>query len=347
MSDGGTLGTGGVPSGGQSSSGSINAGGIDGVGGTGTITGGSTVQGGTAVGTVGNTTLNCPGISKTPLASAVPFDPKSKWYRVLYIVKSNVDAKGFHETMSDADIDAARTALGTTFPKMVIDHTNGLVAVDPTVIVMPRVVTSTSRERNATDRPGVWPVDMPAADLQEYWGTFAQGYYDQVQNYNAIREFQYVNSGWFETDASVSWTVLNRRADLGYDKDALAGAWHEWLHGWETYYWGYSQLPTTNPDSCVHCGEACGYNANSNQLTFWIGWYRDLAIGTNGLGFGPKAWEPYGTPRSRFEEKEPSLTVETVRIEARHSSRLLSVKNASANATLQQGAYGIGTNAEE
>jgi hypothetical protein len=109
--------------------------------------------------------LNCPAISKTPLALAVPFDQKPKWYRVLYIVKPNVDAKGFHETMSDDDIDAARTTFGTTFLKTVIDHTNRLVVVDPTVIVMPRVVTSTARERNATDRSVGWPIDMPAAEL--------------------------------------------------------------------------------------------------------------------------------------------------------------------------------------
>ncbi len=329
-----------------------NAGGADGTGAsggsasheTGGATGtGATGSGGVATGGQGSGGAPsepdpCPGVSDDPLENVPAAAAGSTTFRILYVIKPNVDAPGYDYTMTDQQIDAARRAYGSTFPQMVQDHTEGSIVVDATVIVMPRLVTSNAVTRGVSDRPGVWPPDMPQEDLKEYFGSFARGFYDQVQNYNAIPQFQYVNSGWFETDASVSWSVLNRRDDLGYDQDALAGSWHEWLHGWETYYFHYSEFPDTAPSSCVHCAGDHGYTQNSGGAPFWIGWYRDIATGADGLGFGKAAIDAHGTPRSRFEEVAPAVDDDTVRIEVRSSSRLMTATEAGA----VQGGYGTG-----
>ncbi len=344
MTSGGAGGTGAATSanvGGQSTGGSLSAGGQSPGGATmtgGESSAGATSTGGQSSGGTTNEAEPCPGVSDDPTADAPAEPAGSTTFRILYVIKPRVDAPGYQYTMSDEQIDAARVAFGSTFPKMVEDHTGGSVRVDATVIVLPRMVTSNAVTRGVSDRPGVWPPDMPAEDLAEYFGSFARGFYDQVQTYNAIPDFQYVNSGWFETDAQISWSVLNRREDLGYDQDALAGAWHEWLHGWETYYFNYSQFPDTAPSSCVHCAGDHGYTVGSGDLSYWIGWYRDIATGAGGLGFGNAAFEAHGTPRSRFEEVAPPIAAGTVRIEARHSSRLVTTMEGG----VVQGSYGDG-----
>ncbi len=256
-----------------------------------------------------------------------------KTYRVLILCKTSYNIPGYGAyTMTDAEINAARTAYRTTWPQMIRDHTGNQVAVRATFIVLPRTATSYWRNRVPSERPCLWPEDMPAADLNEYLGTFAKGWYDHVLNYNAISEFQYVNSGAYVTNASVSWSCLNRRSDLGYNQDALAGAWHEWLHDWELYYYNTNGHP--NQNAAVHDPGLNGYNINSGGLPFWMGYYRDLTLGVIGgnRGFGPTAWNQYGTPRTRFSDTAPAIINNaTYRIEARHSSRLLNVSGGDSN----------------
>lgn len=278
-----------------------------------------------------------------------------KEFRILYVCKPNYNIPGYGSySMTEAEINAARTAYNQTFPQMIKDATGNQVNVRPTFIVMPRTFTSSNRSRGTdpTARPTVWPVDMPADDMTEYFGTFARGWYDQVQNYNAIADFQYVNSGWFETDASVSWSSLNRRTDLGYNQDALAGAWHEWLHGWETYYNNYCGFD--NGDADVHNPAPFGYTtANSGGLPNWMGYYRDITIrAINGgtAGWGSAAWNTYGTPRTRYTDTAPTLANNAYyRIEARHSSRPLNVSGGGSNngAPVIQYNYSTGTSWNE
>jgi hypothetical protein len=93
-------------------------------------------------------------VTADPTADAPDEAPGSTTFRILYIIKPNVAAPGYAFTMSDEQIDAARVAYGSTFPRMVEDHTGGSVRVDATVIVMPRVVTSNAVTRGGLGSPG-------------------------------------------------------------------------------------------------------------------------------------------------------------------------------------------------
>jgi hypothetical protein len=262
----------------------------------------------------------------------------AKEFRILTICKPYVNVGSpfaVSYNMSDAEIDAARTAHTETFPNMVADATGSLVTVRSTFMVLPRTVTSHDRHRqnNGNLRPVVWPEDMPATDLAEYFGTPARGRFDHVFNYNAIGEFQYVNSGTFVTGADVSWSSLNRRTDLGYNQDALGGTWHEWLHGWETYYNNFRGFNNGGAD--VHNAGPFGYDINSGGLPFWLAWYRDTAtrsVNGGSAGWGPAAWNVWGTPRTRYTDTNPGFVNNAFyRIESRRSSRTLNVSGGNTN----------------
>ncbi|BCU79499.1 RICIN domain-containing protein [Luteolibacter sp. LG18] len=268
-------------------------------------------------------------------------------FRILFACKPNYDVPGYGSySMTNAEIDAARTAYLSTFPKMVKDHTGNVVNVRPTFIVMPRTLTTTGLSRGVNQAPVILPEDMPPGDLTDYYGTYAKGWYDHNTIYAGISQHIYMATGYC-TPSSVIWSCQNRRTDLNYDDDSLAGAWHEWLHGWETYYkWdkGYDTGGVT-----VHNASDFGYTATSGGLKNWIGWYRDVSLRTvNGGtgGWGPPAWNTYGTPRSRFTDTAPTLADNTYyRIEARHSSRPLNVSGSNSNngAPLIQWQYSTGT----
>lgn len=264
-------------------------------------------------------------------------------FKILTICKNRYDIPGYGSySMSQSEINAARTAFTQTLPQMVSDHTNGQVTIDATFIVLSSMLRSNERvsSGNSNARPFVWPENMPVKDMQEYFGTFARGWYDHVFCYNAISEFQYVNSGWFTTDASLSWSCINRRSDLGYNEDALAGAWHEWTHGTETYYksQGFDGGALHNIDFAFAPNSPFPYSANTDGLPNWMALYRDVLLGTaeNGAsGWGPAAWNQHGTPRSRYSDSPSSISSNGYyRIESRLSSRSV---NVSQNSTAGNG----------
>jgi hypothetical protein len=281
-----------------------------------------------------------------------------KEFRMLYVCKSNVNEPGFPNlSMTDRQIDAARVAFTQTLPAMVLSLTGNRVRLRNTFIVMPRVVTSTDRSLSGGQLdPYVFSNSMPGADLREYFGTFARGYYDQVQTYNIVSGGGNANAPGFVTDSSVIWGSLSIRDESEFvtNGDGCGASWHEWLHGWQ---WYYSQLNTfhsngSSSDRAVNIDDApsYGYNRDSGGLPNWIAFLRDVTVraaagGT--VGFGPGAWSTssFGTPRSRFTDTAPPITNNAFyRIENRQSSRPLNVSGGgTANgAPLVQWVYSTG-----
>jgi hypothetical protein len=263
-------------------------------------------------------------------------------FRILVICKPSYDIPTLGKgQMTPAQIEKARVAFTQTFPKMIRDHTGNQIAVDVTFVVLPRTFKSLWRTRDPLkaykDNDAVWPEDLPADDIKEYLGEFARGWYDHVVNYNAYPKWQLLTSGWFTSPADVSWSSLQIREDMGYNQDGQAGIWHEWLHGWEAYYYHLKKFP--NKEAWLHYNVSFGYDQNYGGLPHTLAWYRDLSLGIakdasnlqrpGNFGFGPAAWAPLGTPRSRYKDNAPALVDGAYyRIESRTSSRQLDIEYA-------------------
>ena len=219
-------------------------------------------------------------------------------FKVFVLCKPHVDIPNVYSgSMTPQEIQSAREAFTRTWPQMIKDLSDGQVLVEVKFVVSGAKVTRCAKSQDPSARPCVWPEHVAAQDLTQ----LTRGEWDAVICYNAIPEFQYVASGAEVTPAKVSWISINKRADLGYNQDALAGVTHEFLHSWESYYYNFCKHPNRN--AAVHDGGKNSYKIDSGGLPFWLGWHRDLMMGkvqgTN--GFGPQAWTRLGTPRNRFK----------------------------------------------
>ncbi|MEU0555600.1 RICIN domain-containing protein [Dactylosporangium sp. NPDC006015] len=200
--------------------------------------------------------------------------------RFLMIIKPVSQVPGLTATLSQAQIDAARTAFLSTFPRMVEDLTGGTVDMNTQVVVSPRPLTSIGYQGLMVE-PGNVPDDVAQYVHPQEW--------DGVFVYNAFRPHAYFSSG-SPGPYNTGWTSINARDDLGYNQDALAGWVHEMLHQLgEQFYFQQLHVPG---EVEVHAGEAHGYNQNSGGLPYWLGWYRDYLNSTipGNLGLGLKAW---------------------------------------------------------
>ena len=237
-------------------------------------------------------------------------------YRNLVLICRNVviPQLGYDLHLNDGEVAAARNAFENTWPNRIKQLSGGQVTMRNTVVVVDDNITSCWKLRDSAQRPCPWPEDMPTQVLQDYC---RQGRYDAVINYNANPEFQYVTSGWFDANAAdTSWICLNKTSDFDPTHDPMAGWTHEWLHSWETYYYAYSHWDG-GPNAGVHDGGAAGYTADDDGMNFWWAWYRDLMMGrlkngSAGKGFGPGAWNQFGTPRSRYADKADSFDSNTL-----------------------------------
>lgn len=200
--------------------------------------------------------------------------------RFLMIIKPVSQVPGLSATLNQAQIDAARTAFLSTFPRMVEDMTGGVVDMATSVVVASRPLTSIGYEGLMVE-PGNVPDDVAQYVHPQEW--------DGVFVYNAFRPHAYFSLG-ASGPHNTGWTSVNARDDLGYNQDALAGWVHEMLHQLgEQFYFQQLHVPG---EVAVHDGGAYGYNQNSGGLPFWLGWYRDYLNGTvqGNLGLGLKAW---------------------------------------------------------
>ncbi|MET7418885.1 hypothetical protein [Dactylosporangium sp. NPDC005555] len=79
--------------------------------------------------------------------------------RFLMIIKPVSQVPGLNATLNQAQIDAARTAFLSTFPRMVEDMTGGVVDMDTSVVVSSRPLTSIGYEGLMVE-PGDVPDDV-------------------------------------------------------------------------------------------------------------------------------------------------------------------------------------------
>ncbi|WP_433055105.1 RICIN domain-containing protein [Dactylosporangium sp. CS-033363] len=200
--------------------------------------------------------------------------------KFLMIIKPVSQVPGLSATLNQGQIDAARNAFLTTFPRMVEDLTGGQVDMNTQVVVSSRPLTSIGYQGLMVEPSNV-PDDVNQYVHPQEW--------DGVFIYNAFRPHAYFSSG-APGPYNTGWTSVNARDDLGYNQDATAGWVHEMLHQLgEQYYFQQLHVPG---EVGVHDGEAKGYNQNSNGLPYWLGWYKDYLNGTipGNLGLGAKAW---------------------------------------------------------
>ncbi|MBU2669605.1 RICIN domain-containing protein [Actinoplanes bogorensis] len=196
------------------------------------------------------------------------------------IIKPVSQVPGLAATLNQGQIDSARTAFLSTFPRMVEDLTGNAVDIQTSVVVSSRPLTSIGYQGLMVE-PGNVPDDVTQYVHPREW--------DGVFVYNAFRPHAYFSSG-APGPHNTGWTSVNARDDLGYNQDAVAGWVHEMLHQLgEQFYFQQLGVPGAVD---LHSGEAHGYNQNSGGLPYWLGWYRDFLNGTipGGLGLGPKAW---------------------------------------------------------
>jgi hypothetical protein len=270
-------------------------------------------------------------------------------FRVLFIVKPSINVPGqVNYTMSEQEIDVRRTAFMQTYPAMVLSQTASKVSIRPTYMVTPRTVTTTWKTRVDPNAPN-WVLgdDLPAGDRTDYFGTFARGWYDQVQCISGAAEGN-ANEGGFSTNSQVSFSYLSRQGDGDFvtNGDGLGAAWHEMLHGWQLYYDQVRGFNSggANPDNAT----TFGYNVNSGGLPNWIAFLRDMTVrNINGgtVGWGTSAFSAHATPRSRFADTAPGIVNNAFyRIEGRQSSRPLNVSGGgTADGTpLVQWVYSTG-----
>lgn len=200
--------------------------------------------------------------------------------RFLMIIKPVSQVPGLIATLNQAQIDAARNAFLTTFPRTVEELTGGTVDMQTSVVVSGRPLTSIGYLGLMVE-PGNVPEDVAQYVRPREW--------DGVFVYNAFRPHAYFSSG-SPGPHNTGWSSVNARDDLGHHQDAVAGWVHELLHQLgEQYYFQQLGVPGAVD---LHAGEAHGYQQNSGGLPYWMGWYRDYLNGTipGGLGLGPRAW---------------------------------------------------------
>ncbi|MGI5498902.1 ricin-type beta-trefoil lectin domain protein [Lentzea sp. CA-135723] len=209
--------------------------------------------------------------------------------RYLMIIKPSSTAPGWGGQLSAAQVDAARNAFLTTWPRMVRDLTGGSVFLQTSVQVSPDPLTSSSAE-------GIIRPEDVGGDTARW---VHPGEWDGVLMYGPFRNHSYWTLGGTGPH-NTGWSSVNARDDLGYHQDALAGWTHEALHALAQFY--FRQLGTGRAPQCaddpgrtdgVHCAAAYGYDQNSGNLPYWLGWYRDYLTGriANGaIGLGDPTW---------------------------------------------------------
>ena len=201
--------------------------------------------------------------------------------RFLMIVKPVSQVPGLTATLNQGQIDAARNAFLTTFPRMVEDLTGNAVDMRTEVVVSPRPLTSAGFQGTMVE-----PFNIPE-DVTQY---VRPKEWDGVFVYNAFRTHAYFSLGG-NGPHNTGWSSVNARDDLGYNQDAVAGWVHEMLHQLgEQFYFQQLRVPGAVD---LHEGGRYGYTQNSGGLPYWLGWYRDFLNGTipGGLGLGTKAWQ--------------------------------------------------------
>ncbi|MEV0568934.1 RICIN domain-containing protein [Dactylosporangium sp. NPDC050588] len=117
--------------------------------------------------------LACGGAVAMPAAEAAAAPAVS--LRFLMIIKPVSQVPGLTATLSQAQIDAARTAFLSTFPRMVEDLTGGTVDMNTQVVVSPRPLTSIGYQGLMVE-PGNVPDDVAQyVHPQEWDGVFVTG----------------------------------------------------------------------------------------------------------------------------------------------------------------------------
>ncbi len=235
-------------------------------------------------------------------------------FRMLALIYPEVELGGVRTSMTPELIAAHKKAIQNDFPQtisqIVGDQVTARVHVEVSERVLDSLVQLNGRYEYAVE-----------SSIEEELDLYTQsGWYDHVIVIHGFDDATIGPSSLWGGGSTLRYGMSlatlsygSLATDLAY-YDFSAAAIHEWIHGLESQYFFYRQVPTgSDPNGGgldLHDAELFGYKHDGEGRAAWLTWYRDFLTGRirnlhsdgadTGLGFGTDVWE-LGPPRQDVE----------------------------------------------